>query len=158
LELRFRPDDGYCKPTCGDRHNTVGFLLRVRVKKNRVKQMEDVVTEIVKPTSPKATTSQIKDCDSDPAQCSTNTISKERFSIDNENLSEDAELPRLKILGRVETEFKFTSMNHLEFIIYLIFCIICLMPTYILFFRFVRLSVRAHDTEQIRSKTIGMYL
>ncbi|XP_012153767.2 general transcription factor IIIC subunit l(2)37Cd isoform X2 [Megachile rotundata] len=33
LELRFRPDDVYCKPTCGDRHNTNGFLLRVRIKR-----------------------------------------------------------------------------------------------------------------------------
>jgi len=118
LELRFRPDDGYCKPTCGDRHNTVGFLLRVRVKKNRVKQTEDVITKMtVKPTSPeKATTSQIKDCDSDLAHCSADTISEKKCSknnVDNENLSQDAEFePRLKILGRVETEFKFTSMNH----------------------------------------------
>lgn len=41
LELRFRPDDGYCKPTCGDRGNTAGFLLRVRVKKSRAQQMEE---------------------------------------------------------------------------------------------------------------------
>ncbi|KAH0946082.1 hypothetical protein HN011_007029 [Eciton burchellii] len=121
LELRFRPDDGYCKPTCGDRHNTVGFLLRVRVKKNRVKQTEDVITKTVKPTSPeKATTSQIKDYDSDLAHCSADTISEEKCSknnVDNENLSQDAEFePRLKILGRVETEFKFTNLCDFQYV------------------------------------------
>jgi hypothetical protein len=132
-----------------------------------VKQTEDVITKMtVKPTSPeKATTSQIKDCDSDLAHCSADTISEKKCSknnVDNENLSQDAEFePRLKILGRVETEFKFTSMNHLlvwnlSFVSN--FCIIRLMPIYILLFRFVRLSIRAHDTEQIRSKTVGMYL
>ncbi|XP_066599011.1 general transcription factor 3C polypeptide 5 isoform X2 [Prorops nasuta] len=39
LELRFRPDDGYCKPACGDRHNTTAFLLKVTIKKSRVNEV-----------------------------------------------------------------------------------------------------------------------
>ncbi|XP_015607294.1 general transcription factor 3C polypeptide 5 [Cephus cinctus] len=45
LELRFRPDDGYCKPACGDRHAVAGFLLRVRVKKKRIKNNENNTKE-----------------------------------------------------------------------------------------------------------------
>ena len=30
LELRFRPDDAYCKPACGEKHHGSSFLLRVR--------------------------------------------------------------------------------------------------------------------------------
>lgn len=33
VELRFRPDDIYCKPTCGDRSQTFSLLLKVKVKK-----------------------------------------------------------------------------------------------------------------------------
>lgn len=29
MELRFRPSDVYCKPTCGERHNSTALLLRV---------------------------------------------------------------------------------------------------------------------------------
>jgi len=35
LELRFRPDDVYCKPTCGERHTCSSFV--VRVKRKRLK-------------------------------------------------------------------------------------------------------------------------
>ena len=33
LELRFRPDDVFCKPTCGERSPETAFLLRVKRKK-----------------------------------------------------------------------------------------------------------------------------
>ncbi|XP_012262747.2 general transcription factor 3C polypeptide 5 [Athalia rosae] len=41
LELRFRPADGYCKPACGDRHVTTGFLLKVKVKNKRIRDEVD---------------------------------------------------------------------------------------------------------------------
>ncbi|XP_069972340.1 general transcription factor 3C polypeptide 5 [Penaeus vannamei] len=41
MELRFRPDDVYCKPTCGEQHNSTALLLRVvRRKKKKKKQQE----------------------------------------------------------------------------------------------------------------------
>jgi len=47
--LRFRSDDGYSKPTCGDRHSTNGFLLRVRIKKNdKVTQIKNATMELIK--------------------------------------------------------------------------------------------------------------
>ncbi|GLV42415.1 lethal (2) 37Cd [Carabus blaptoides fortunei] len=33
VELRFRPDDLYCKPTCGDRNFTTALLIKVKVKR-----------------------------------------------------------------------------------------------------------------------------
>ncbi|EZA46895.1 hypothetical protein DMN91_005378 [Ooceraea biroi] len=140
LELRFRPDDGYCKPTCGDRHATIGFLLRVRVKKRMVRQMEAAGTVIA--ASLKATTSRIKDCDTSRVHCDIGTAMGERRADEaenvpanesterkenapptfdargNENLSRDAdyELPRLKVLGRVETEFKFTNLCDFQYV------------------------------------------
>ncbi|XP_045108931.1 general transcription factor 3C polypeptide 5-like isoform X2 [Portunus trituberculatus] len=44
MELRFRPNDVYCKPTCGERHNTTALLLRVvRRKKRRKKRTGEEV-------------------------------------------------------------------------------------------------------------------
>ncbi|XP_011874303.1 PREDICTED: general transcription factor 3C polypeptide 5 [Vollenhovia emeryi] len=186
LELRFRPDDGYSKPTCGDRHSTNGFLLRVRIKKNKVTQVKSTTVELVKPTSVDITNSEAstscigKDLHAshsedeqisvarenidregnsvvdlvsqeeersvDPAHCSSEAASAEKvcaagvenlcdtcvdkcpskrnkdtFTFDNnkyENLSKETnyELPRLKILGRIETEFKFTNLCDFQYI------------------------------------------
>ena len=33
LELRFRPDDVFCKPTCGEKQTDTSFLIRVKRKK-----------------------------------------------------------------------------------------------------------------------------
>ena len=33
LELRFRPDDVFCKPTCGEKQTDSSFLIRVKKKK-----------------------------------------------------------------------------------------------------------------------------
>lgn len=165
MELRFRPDDVYCKPTCGDRHNTNGFLLRVRIKKgksakepkgklndtsnmnlndqtsgnasdsSKKAQEEQLVTELVdqvqscsvstsddthsshKDLSSKAET---ESKDSQNVLLDTSDISspktKENImpTFDRnkyQNLSEDKdyELPELKVLGKVDTEFRFTS-------------------------------------------------
>ncbi|XP_066955131.1 general transcription factor 3C polypeptide 5 isoform X1 [Macrobrachium rosenbergii] len=41
MELRFRPNDVYCKPTCGERHNSTALLIRVvRRKKKRKLKLE----------------------------------------------------------------------------------------------------------------------
>lgn len=172
--MRFRPDDGYSKPTCGDRHGTTGFLLRVRIKKNKVKQAKgDTAINIIKSQSADAANSrtfsivhgetnsntshflrggQIDNLISDIAirnnhqgdavdnlmnqardrdigfsadssseaavrkTCASTSESKKdaspTFDHDKyENLSQDTgyDLPRLKILGRVDIEFNFTS-------------------------------------------------
>ncbi|KAG7210682.1 hypothetical protein KM043_012186 [Ampulex compressa] len=174
LELRFRPNDGYCKPTCGDRHNANAFLLRVRVKKSRVKKVEetsmkdktDIATNETKDgdyvesaefkqmcsqsnrnesqdeSSVSELAQQVQNCSvsnaahpSDPCRkihanddkC-TNDISVDvdknmnknkknippTFDRDKyEDLSKDKayELPRVKVLGQVETEFRFTILT-----------------------------------------------
>ena len=33
LELRFRPEDAYCKPTCGEKVRETSFLLKVKRKR-----------------------------------------------------------------------------------------------------------------------------
>lgn len=191
LELRFRPDDMYCKPTCGDRYNTKGFLLRVRVKKSRVKKVEEFEAKkgekqsmVTKNTdnaqsdnnvqnnadtvqspgtrgieSRDANTEsrnqerviseladQVQSCSVGSLDCTPGPSHKILFpegvkdfqdlSIDNdtsftknkkntpptfdrnkyEDLSEDKdyELPKLKVLGRVDTEFRFTSMRFIS--------------------------------------------
>lgn len=195
LELRFRPDDGYSKPTCGDRHSTIGFLLRVRVKKGKREEMEDIVTKATTSKSTNDIRSQTAEfCvtpnennpdsmshssgdketnlsnvivrkknhkddatsnfgnrvqqDINLTQCSSSQVADEKCAnsdtensydtlIDTEqsslrkeknillnfdsdkyiNLSQDADydLPCLKILGRVDTEFKFTSTLHFNY-------------------------------------------
>ena len=48
LELRFRPEDVFCKPTCGERSNETAFLLKVKRKTHkrdpsRVKYVPEIV-------------------------------------------------------------------------------------------------------------------
>nr|XP_033206714.1 general transcription factor 3C polypeptide 5 [Bombus vancouverensis nearcticus] len=188
LELRFRPDDIFCKPTCGDRHNTNGFLLRIRIKKSRVKKAEEAEakqqrkssrsTVIVSDSSigdnentennvDKVNLPQTRDNKDQQEQlmtelidqvqsCSFNTpnnpvpgpshrvysennadlpdqsldtnevnISKNKKDIPPtfdrnkyEDLSEDKDytLPKLQILGRVDTEFRFTSLCDFQYL------------------------------------------
>jgi len=191
--LRFRPDDGYSKPTCGDRHSTNGFLLRVRIKKNnKVTQVKNVTMELIKLksmdiTNLKVTPPYISKEDLDifhpkneqinatfniarkknihednicvdnlinqEKDCTQNVNSKHRnneeaaekkYATDNKNLYDicidkspsrkkkniftfdnnkyknlfqetDYKVPCLKILGKIETEFKFTSMFYLNY-------------------------------------------
>lgn len=44
LELRFRPDDVYCKPACGDKHQISAVLLKVRVRRKKKLTGDDTVT------------------------------------------------------------------------------------------------------------------
>lgn len=207
LELRFRPEDGYSKPTCGDRHSTNGFLLRVRIKKNKITQVKSATMELVRPTSTditnvKATTScdsenlskndrinatvnisretnpednvsvdnlvnREKDHNVDSTHCSNEGAAEKKCAADNENLCDtsvdkssskkkkkgftfdndkyenlsqemDYEVPRLKILGRIETEFQFTSMlyiNYAKTFVYINFS--CVISSILMFFLFV---------------------
>jgi general transcription factor 3C polypeptide 5 (transcription factor C subunit 1) len=153
MELRFRPDDGYCKPACGDRHQTAGFLLRVRIKKSRREKVEkesqlnnnfeeesninftnsnisshsnkdkssnNINNNNAKDESVRDLTDKITNCSVNSQ--STSTKNNENNDLDKnqpptfdrqkyENLSDDHEyeLPKLKVLGRVDTEFRFTS-------------------------------------------------
>ncbi|XP_043790065.1 general transcription factor 3C polypeptide 5 isoform X2 [Apis laboriosa] len=187
LELRFRPDDIYCKPTCADRHKTNGFLLRVKIKKSRIKKLEEdeakqkkkqltnnFMTDDNKNTEnnvDKMNLSEIQNafqCNDKDQQdqvmiklidqvqsCSFNILDDagpshenlycenikelEDLSLDTndvnlskckkniaptfdrnkyEDLSEDKdyELPKLQILGRVETEFKFTNLCDFQYL------------------------------------------
>ena len=137
MELRFRPDDGYCKPACGDKHQTSGFLLRIRIKKSRREKVEKEAESIHEKQSScqnqkkesgvnnseeesvNKLTNEIMNCSIESQsskQSNQNNVSDKNqpptFDRDKyENLSEDVEyeLPKLKVLGRVETEFRFTS-------------------------------------------------
>ncbi|XP_014214781.1 general transcription factor 3C polypeptide 5 [Copidosoma floridanum] len=141
MELKFRPSDGYCNPTCGDRNETVGFLLRVRVKKSRREKLEgsvmthDEVEEKVgdectdDDSSQKITShssrskvnekisNQDDDCESnkdDSGKDKPPSFDREKY----ENLSKDVDyrLPKLKVLGKVDTEFRFTSLCDFQYL------------------------------------------
>lgn len=188
MELRFRPDDIFCKPTCGDRHNTNGFLLRIRIKKSRVKKAEE--TEAKQQRKSLRSTVNVNESSIDDNKNTENSVDKVNLpqtrdnkgqqeqlmtelidqvqscsfsTLDNpvpgpshrvysennevlldqsldtnevnssknkkdipptfdrnkyEDLSEDKDytLPKLQILGRVDTEFRFTSMYGLKWI------------------------------------------
>lgn len=175
--MRFRPDDGYSKPTCGDRHSKTAFLLRVRVKKNRINEVQknvqiseantnvesikndfknvslnddnqknkgnqsdvqnhgdlkkdNVVIDLVEKiqncnvstnteSSSKVSSSEIIKTIADTSVDTGKNLVKGKKNIaptfdrnKYEDLSQDEqyELPKLKILGRIDTEFQFTSM------------------------------------------------
>lgn len=45
MELRFRPDDVYCRSACGDRQKTVSFLLKVKVKRKKKSGASDATNK-----------------------------------------------------------------------------------------------------------------
>ncbi|KAI4484588.1 hypothetical protein M0804_007154 [Polistes exclamans] len=183
LELRFRPNDGYTKPACGDRHSKMAFLLRVRVKKHRIdkvqenaqksndntnvetmknvmenmslsnnssksnvehndiqnEQQEDskkdnIVTDLVKQIQ-NCNLSTMTDIESSSKE-SSNKISdilpdaNKNFSEEKQNIKptfdrnkyedlsqdEQYELPKLKILGRIDTEFQFNNLCDFQYL------------------------------------------
>ncbi|XP_026466551.1 general transcription factor 3C polypeptide 5 isoform X2 [Ctenocephalides felis] len=42
LELRFRPKDIYCKPTCGDKYKTNALIIKVKIKRPKSKESTQV--------------------------------------------------------------------------------------------------------------------
>ncbi|XP_014223258.1 general transcription factor 3C polypeptide 5 [Trichogramma pretiosum] len=143
MELRFRPDDGYCKPACGDRQQTNGFLLRIRIKKSRRHKVEEDEERTEKQNSTsdashshsnKSTKSKnlsINKLTNDIANCSVESNNAEQNKNENddnipptfdrnkyENLASDVEyeLPKLKVLGKVDTEFRFTSLCDFQYL------------------------------------------
>ena len=162
LELRFRPSDGYSKPACGDRHQTAGFLLRVRVKKSQIQKIEESAAkanenenfngpfdlskldELLGDLGKGIDSSETDDekirtdqsnlenlmstvknnYNSRPVNKNENRVLRiQEKSVDkNEKDSatsgykDDYQLPKVKVLGRVETEFKFQSKFSILFI------------------------------------------
>ncbi|XP_033225218.1 general transcription factor 3C polypeptide 5 [Belonocnema kinseyi] len=127
LELRFRPDDGYSKPACGDKHTTCGFLLRVRVKKSRVEQAnreearknrmprgEVRKTELMTENTDNSEENDKTGESMNPTQNILPTFDKQKY----ENLSQDKDydLPKLKVLGRVDIEFRFTNLCDFQYL------------------------------------------
>lgn len=116
--MRFRPEDGYSKPACGDRNVTCGFLLRVRVKKSRTVQVNNSGSQQQSSVQNTGKDSEQNNFDNEEINRNNTdtfgtvdnippTFSRQKY----ENLSSDQnyELPKLKVLGRIDTEFKFTS-------------------------------------------------
>lgn len=166
LELKFRPDDAFSKPTCGDRYNTKGFLLRVRVKKLRVKKVEEAEADRMKKNVNKDSVQeskvqdninttqvsetgniesqrnkdeeqviseladQVEDCSVnnsddivDPLQTDLGKTKKkdipptfDRNKFEDLSKDEEYELPKLKVLGRVDMEFKFTNLCDFQYL------------------------------------------
>lgn len=47
LELRFRPDDVFCKPACGDKHQTSAVLLKVKVRRKKTDETVSTKARVV---------------------------------------------------------------------------------------------------------------
>ncbi|XP_033327286.2 general transcription factor IIIC subunit l(2)37Cd [Megalopta genalis] len=166
LELKFRPDDAFCKPTCGDRYVTKGFLLRVRVKKSRAEQVEKAegkqtnkniglsntqgnkvqnenASRVQVPETEVMDTDkiekeeevisgladQVQSCSvnneedaTDPPQPTAQKIKKDipptfdRSKFEDLSKDEEYKLPKLKVLGWVDMEFKFTNLCDYQYL------------------------------------------
>lgn len=96
------------------------FLLRVRIKKSRIRKLEedqrkkdnnDIDTPLV---NENGNLDSVADLSDRIISCNIQNSKNNLESIKNqayEDLSHDSEyqLPKLKILGRIDTEFEFTS-------------------------------------------------
>ncbi|XP_043497307.1 general transcription factor 3C polypeptide 5 [Polistes fuscatus] len=182
LELRFRPNDGYTKPACGDRHSKMAFLLKVRVKKHRIDKVQEnahkskdntnietmknvmknmslsnnssksnvdqndiqnehevskkdnIITDLAEQiqncnlstmtdieSSSKESSTKISDILSDATKNLFDVINDIEPTFDRnkyEDLSQDEqyELPKLKILGRIDTEFQFNNLCDFQYL------------------------------------------
>jgi hypothetical protein len=83
LELRFRPDDAFSKPACGDRHKTLSLLLKVKVRRKK--------DGISQPSGE----SSAEDSDSSSGAYCERSLGRTICSI--------------AVLGRIETAYRFRS-------------------------------------------------
>jgi hypothetical protein len=83
LELRFRPDDAFSKPACGDRHKTLSLLLKVKVRRKKNKNSQPLGE------------SSAEDSDSSSGAYCDRSSGRTTFSI--------------AVLGRIETAYRFRS-------------------------------------------------
>lgn len=90
MELRFRPNDVYCKPTCGERHNSTALLLRVvcRRKKKRIEEPQVDPLEV----SEEGVEEMTKQDDEEPASIKTD------------------------LLGVVHTTYKFNNLCDFQYV------------------------------------------
>ncbi|XP_054016559.1 general transcription factor 3C polypeptide 5 [Hylaeus anthracinus] len=155
LELKFRPDEPCCKPACGDKYNTKGFLLRVRVKKSRVEKVkqpkekgtkEQFETTVNITNNVQSNMDSLKSSDTQKNKnqnepliselanqvqgCSIGTMDDGHFFKEKKNMTptfehtkyedlsedKDYELPKLKVLGRIDTEFRFRNLIDFQYL------------------------------------------
>ncbi|XP_053655427.2 general transcription factor 3C polypeptide 5 [Cherax quadricarinatus] len=88
MELRFRPNDVYCKPTCSERHNSTALLLRVVRKRKKKKIVEQKV-------------------DGDPLDVSEEMAAKRR---------EESTSIKTDLIGVVHTTYKFNSLCDFQYV------------------------------------------
>lgn len=89
LELRFRPDDAFSKPACGDRHKTLSLLLKVKVRRQKNKNGQ-LLGE-----------SSAEDSDSSSSTYSARSSLRTTCSI--------------AVVGRIETTYRFRSKLTLSY-------------------------------------------
>lgn len=96
MELRFRPSDVYCKPTCGERHNSTALLLRV-VRRRK-----------------KTTTRKKSEENADQEASNTqNALTQSPASLEN---SYSASPLRTELVGVVHTTYKFNSLCDFQYL------------------------------------------
>ncbi|XP_069699295.1 general transcription factor 3C polypeptide 5 isoform X2 [Periplaneta americana] len=88
LELRFRPDDAFSKPACGDKHKTLSLLLKIKIR--RKKKNEQLLCD-----------SSAEDSDSSSSVCSDESTNT-RCSI--------------VVMGRIETAYRFKNLCDFQYL------------------------------------------
>ena len=94
LELRFRPTDIFCKPTCSERNNTTSLLIKVtKYKKKRRK------------------------CNGNCKKQDTNLTDEYSNAIPNENASNDASVKiQTKVMGSAKITYSFPNMSDFQYL------------------------------------------
>ncbi|XP_033606332.1 general transcription factor 3C polypeptide 5 isoform X1 [Cryptotermes secundus] len=90
LELRFRPDDAFSKPACGDRHKTLSLLLKVKVRRQKKKNGQ-LLGE-----------SSAEDSDSSSSTFSAGSSLRTTCSI--------------AVVGRIETAYRFRNLCDFQYV------------------------------------------
>ncbi|XP_047490172.1 general transcription factor 3C polypeptide 5-like [Penaeus chinensis] len=92
MELRFRPDDVYCKPTCGEQHNSTALLLRVVRRKKKKKKPEEA-----DPKVPEAVAGSSSEDPTPPEGDSSTSV-------------------RSELIGVVHTMYKFNNLCDFQYV------------------------------------------
>lgn len=104
LELRFRPDDVYCRPACSDLHKTTGLLLSIKVIRKKKKHS---CTGTSKPTD--ATFEKLKNHKD-------GTDDKKHHKHEDAAVSDHDITFSTRVIGRIDVAYKFKSFCDFQYL------------------------------------------
>lgn len=102
LELRFRPDDVYCRPACSDQHKTTGLLLSIKVTRKKKKKPSTVTSK--------------RNVEEDKRLKNQEVTDNKKCDKHEDHLSDGDITFSTRVIGRVDVTYKFKSFCDFQYL------------------------------------------